>query len=153
MPAAQPIEKRFWNKVKKTRGCWFWTGSVGWNGYGLIELNRKAMRAHRLSWLLHYGSLPPDKCVLHHCDNPPCVNPNHLFLGTPKDNSADCRMKGRDFHARGESHGMVKLKEKQVLEIRHLRAQGLKQDKIASRFHVSRYAVSDIDCGRSWKHI
>ena len=88
------LEERFWAKVKKTRRCWIWTGTTP-NKYGMIRC--PPMRpAHRVSWEIHYGPIPKDMCVLHRCDNPPCVRPDHLFIGTKKDNALDSVAKGRN---------------------------------------------------------
>jgi hypothetical protein len=96
------IETRFWQfvEVKGENDCWLWQGSHNGNGYGELSqyaLNHtiKPMRAHRLSWEIHNGDIPDGMCVCHHCDTPRCVNPNHLFLGTHKDNMHDASVKGR----------------------------------------------------------
>jgi hypothetical protein len=101
------LVQRFWDKVQKTEGCWLWTGSKYNKGYG--SFNRT--RAHRFSYELHYGPIPVDLFVCHHCDNPPCVNPSHLFLGTALDNTQDelfkerhpkqtpCDYKGKHYHS------------------------------------------------------
>jgi len=90
-----PVEERFWAKVRKTRGCWYWIGGRAGKGYGQFMLRSYYQTyAHRVSWLLHYGD-PGDKWVLHKCDNMLCVRPDHLFLGTALDNVHDCIAKGR----------------------------------------------------------
>jgi hypothetical protein len=98
------IEARFWPKVEKTAGCWIWRGSRDRNGYGRISERNKPQLAHRVSWRIHHAA-EPTACVLHRCDNPPCVNPAHLFLGSRADNSKDMIAKGRfvDQHAK-KSH-------------------------------------------------
>lgn len=92
------LESRFWSKVRKTDGCWLWIGGKGHNGYGTLYVagaaNRQ-MKAHRLSWRIHFGTIPGGLWVLHHCDNPPCVRPDHLFLGNRSDNMKDAGRKGR----------------------------------------------------------
>lgn len=89
------LEQRFWKKVHKTDSCWLWTGAKFKSGYGQIDDKGKTLRAHRVSYELRYGVTPGDFHVLHSCDNPPCVNPSHLFLGTVKDNMRDCISKNR----------------------------------------------------------
>lgn len=86
---------RFWSKVNKTDGCWLWIASRHKKGYGQFKLDGKMRKAHRVAWELTYGPIPPDKNVCHTCDNPPCVRPDHLFLGTNGDNVRDAVKKGR----------------------------------------------------------
>ena len=88
------LADRLWNRVRKGSSCWTWTGATQ-HGYGYIGENGKILRTHRVSWTLHHGPIPDGLCVLHHCDNPPCVRPSHLFLGTHTDNMKDMVSKGR----------------------------------------------------------
>lgn len=92
MAALSPDSERFWAKVIKTGECWEWQGPDQ-RGYGIFGWKR----AHRVSWELHHGPIPPGQHVLHQCDNPPCVNPEHLWLGTPRDNASDRGAKGRTY--------------------------------------------------------
>lgn len=102
-----PLDIRFWNRVDKNGPtvrvelgpCWVWMGGTDIGGYGAIK-GTKRTSTHRVSWELHYGLIPDGLCVLHHCDNPPCVRPEHLFLGTRKDNAHDMIAKGRNYHGR-----------------------------------------------------
>jgi hypothetical protein len=93
------IEQRFWAKVRKRDGCWEWTGAKNADGYGMIGVNgvghKRHAPAHRVSWELHYGHIPTGMWVLHHCDNPPCIRPDHLFIGDRSANMKDCAAKGR----------------------------------------------------------
>lgn len=107
-------EARFWKRVEKTETCWFWKGTHLSNGYAVISLGKRdvKMLAHRFSWALAYGPIPEGLHVLHHCDTPGCVRPDHLFIGTHADNMADMARKGRAFAtrhpdrlARGDRHG------------------------------------------------
>ena len=100
-------------------GCWLWEGAWFPNGYGSITINRKAHGAHRVSWELFRGHIPDEQQVLHHCDVKCCVNPDHLFLGTSRDNNADRAAKGRNRDQRGENNSSAKLT---VERVRYLRA-------------------------------
>jgi hypothetical protein len=88
--------KTFWNKVNKTSGCWLWTAGKHEKGYGTFWVSKKCWKAHRYAWHLKHGKIPSGLCVLHKCDNPPCVNPDHLFLGTVLENNIDMFKKGRN---------------------------------------------------------
>lgn len=102
-------EQRFWKRVQKTDTCWLWTGSKTKDGYGQISVEGKNNLAHRFSWIFHNGPIPDALCVLHICDNPPCTNPEHLFLGTQPDNMADKTRKGRGNQLKGINHPRIKL--------------------------------------------
>lgn len=118
-----PVEQRFWKKVIKKGNdeCWLWTGSINSSEYkyGRIGVNGKNELAHRVSWILTYGNIPEEMNVLHKCDNPQCVNPNHLFLGTHQDNMDDMINKGRDNHD-PEDNGCAKLTWDMVRDIRKI---------------------------------
>ena len=115
----QPIENRFWPFVNKTESCWLWTGSCNPNGYGQISRERRGMNpvlAHRLSWRIHFGEDPGGNCVLHHCDNPKCVRPDHLFLGDMADNTHDMMKKKRG-HWQEKSPRAIKEIDRQIAEL------------------------------------
>jgi len=136
--------------VSKT-GCWEWTGAKYWTGYGHIIADKVHYAAHRASYLLHVGKIPDDKVVCHKCDNPPCVNPDHLFLGTKADNSADMVRKMRS--ARGVKNGKAKLTEDDARAVLSLNKQGMSLGSLAKRFGVTKAAIRFIVIGKNWKHL
>lgn len=146
-------KEKFWKKVNKIDTCWLWTGRTGLNGrYGDFQTKWcKESSSHRISWYLHYGEIPKGLFVCHHCDNPLCVNPEHLFLGTPKDNTMDMIHKWR--HQYGEKHGNAKLTDDIVREIRELKDTGLIQEEIASIYGVDRSTVGLVLNNKIWKHV
>lgn len=103
-------DERFWEKVVKSNGCWRWSGSTGNYGYGQLRSGEDLERAHRISWELHFGPIPLGMQVLHHCDNPPCVRPDHLWLGTAKTNAEDRQSKGRQRRPPGDLRHVVPTK-------------------------------------------
>ena len=144
--------ERFESKFSKLpNGCWQWNGAKKPNGYGNFMLKNKVLHitAHRASWLIYRGEIPEGMYVCHRCDNPACVNPDHLFIGTPKDNQDDMHHKGRTVGPRlgGALHYGHKLKNSQVLEVRNLRESGKQLKEIAALFNVSLATVSYI-CSR-----
>lgn len=145
---------RFWNKVDKKNGCWTWKGYLDKDGYGNFLFNGKLIRAHRFSWILEHGEISDKKLyVCHHCDNPPCVRPDHLFLGTNQDNMLDMIKKGLMFW-RGSRNSQAKLKEEQVLKIREMYSTGeYSQQKIASIFGVNQTLIGFIVRRVKWQHI
>lgn len=142
------LEQRFWSKVQKTESCWLWTGSKDRYGRGRINVSGKPLVASRVAWILVHKTIPGGH-VLHHCDNPSCVNPDHLFLGTQLENQQDSVAKGR--HARGETNGRAKLTVKEVKVIRALAAKGIKQSVLAGRFKVSQGHISHIINYHYWE--
>ena len=146
--AADDIE-RFWSKVDTSSkdGCWLWTATLT-HGYGSFWLAGTNARAHRVAYTLAHGTIPDDLCVCHRCDNPRCVNPEHLFLGTNAENQADKVAKQR--HSRGESHGAARMTFEDAVEIRRLAARGVKRTAIATRFKVSRAVVHAVLANRIW---
>jgi len=142
---------RFWSKVKVagSNECWLWQAGTNDQGYGTFRLGNMN-RAHRVSFEITNGPIPEGLDVLHTCDNPPCVNPHHLWLGTNLDNVIDRETKQRGNHPRGESHGRAKLTEEQA---RYIRASFECARVLATRFRISKTQVKDIKNKRAWKHI
>jgi hypothetical protein len=146
------IEK-FNSKIHKTESCWLWTGCIGSHGYGVFSVSHEEIHlAHRYAWFLKTGQHPKDKCVCHTCDNKQCVNPDHLWIGTIKDNNLDCKNKGRLNPGRmpGQSNPSAKLTE--------IQAQLIKTDTrpvkvIAGNYSVSIDTIYNIKNGKNWKHI
>ena len=142
------IEARFWRRVDQSGGpeaCWLWLGGVTDSGYARCSRpGGKHVMGHRLSWELLHGFIPTGLLVLHKCDNPPCVNPSHLFLGTEADNTADMLRKGRKAPTHGELNGLTKLSQAQVsLIVQRLQA-GEYQHVIALDFAVSKSTIQRI---------
>lgn len=176
-----PFEERFWARVQKSDGCWIWTGNRTYQGYGSTYnagyYEGKREGAHRIAYRLTYGDFPKELLVCHHCDNPPCVRPDHLFLGSNKDNLLDAKNKGR--LPKGEKHwrylrseltkrgykrpGMdwirgsrnhnSKLTESDVRIIRSLRKAGSRCVDLAKAFGIKSCTVESICSLKSWKHV
>lgn len=144
---------RFWRKVDQTNanGCWQWTGCKMSSGYGNLLFNGKNCLAHRASYQLNIGPIPPTLEVCHRCDNRLCVNPAHLFVGTHHENEIDKMNKGRT--TRGELDGMAKLTTQDVLEMAKMYDEGMSNREIARAKNVQPQRVSAIFGGRSWKHL
>src|SRR5574340_407485 len=149
--------ERFFDKVspEALTGCWLWTGAVKELGYGVIGLGTREQgtsKAHRVSWELHNGPIPSGLNVLHSCDTPSCVNPDHLRLGTLSDNARDCVNRGRLKlpDNRGERAAWSKLTAADVLEIKTRQASGA---DYARRFNVSRSAIYEIWRGKNWASV
>jgi len=158
---AKDIE-RFWKKVdiKGEDECWEWMAGKFKSGYGIFRIDKKLYKSHRISWILENGQIPEDNSyfktlfVCHKCDNKKCVNPHHLFLGTCKENMIDCSKKGRLSDNSGEKHGLHKLTEQEVLEIRFKYGTGLyTQKELAEEYGVAQPHISIIIRNKSWKHI
>ena len=148
------LEKRFWRHVpRRGDGCWEWQGHRSPSGYGHFNVTPTLpVRAHRVSYALSVGLFPQEMLVLHRCDNPPCVNPAHLFLGTAADNTADCRAKRR--HAHGTRHGSAKLTESDVRAIRErYAAGGVSTSRLATVYGVAPSTVARIITREKWGHV
>jgi|SRR3990167_3926055 len=154
-PIKKSIEQRFWKYVKKTAGCWERIGLKRPDGYGRFSINSIHIRAHRFSWELHNGPIPEGMCVLHRCDNRPCIRNSHLWLGTHSDNTRDMDKKGRRVPnpRRGENHPSAKLTEFAVKPIRVKYRNGMRAAEIARQFHVSAVLIGLIVRRKNWCHI
>lgn len=137
--------------VKEQNGCWRWVGTLDAAGYGLLCVRDKMVRATRLSLLLHGVEVPAGQFACHHCDNPKCVNPDHLFAGTPKDNTHDALTKNRML--KGEKNGRAKLVEADVLAIRARHSVGATVKELAAEFGVWPTAISRIIHRTRWAHV
>ncbi len=150
----RPLEDRFNEKVDKTKSetfwggkrCHEWTGHVMPNGYGQINIDRRANYVHRVSWEMNYGPIPIGQYVLHRCDNRKCVNPEHLFLGTFHENMDDMVAKNRQ--AAGERNSHAKLTNEAV---RAIRSSSLKQQELAEMFGVTQPTISEVQSGKIWR--
>lgn len=150
---------RFWAKVNVLGpdDCWEWLDHCTKGGYGQFKLGHKMLTAHRVSWNLTYGPIPEGLCCCHKCDNRKCINPNHMFLGTKKDNTQDMISKGRHSYVshNGITNGRAALTESQVIEIRRLYTleNHMLQKELALLFGVSKSQIGNIIQRKVWKHI
>ncbi len=164
--------QRFWAKVEKTADCWLWRGGLNENGYGVFRLNNRTVLSHRVAYELSNGTIPDGLLVCHHCDNPPCMRPDHLFIGTNADNVRDRVEKGRSAKggaakgekhwskthperiARGEKHGRAVLAEEEVRAIRSRYQTGvITQYRLAEEFGVRKGTISRVLRRESWAHV
>ena len=146
---------RFWSKVDVggPDECWLWRAATNQNGYGVFhDDDNHGHPAHRVAWILTKGD-PGDKFACHICDNPPCCNPGHLFLGTAKANSDDMWAKGRARRALGEKHGSSKLTAEDARQIRVARRLGISGRWLALLFGVKETTISAIHSGATWRHV
>lgn len=132
-------------------GCWLWTGTVSSVGYGIISVNYENWSSHRLSYAVYHGAIPPGKWVLHRCDNYLCVNPDHLYAGTPKNNTQDAMQRGR--MTRGSRINTAVLHESQIPQIRKQLEAGVTCAAIAAELGVDRTTINCLKLGKSWRHI
>jgi hypothetical protein len=148
----KPHAERFVEKIDTTAGpdaCWPWISARNARGYGVFQLYGRTRLAHRMVAHLRIGFLPRSLCVCHKvCDNPPCCNPAHLFVGTRADNTSDMVRKGRNYVARGECSGAAKLTQSQVLAIRQ---SSESQRALGRRYGVDHSTISRIRSGQNWK--
>lgn len=150
---------RFFEQVSKepSTGCWLWNGSQTRGDYGQLSVNNRDVKAHRFSYQTFVGEIPQGMLVCHHCDTPACVNPHHLFLGTPKENTQDALKKGRlktPHVLSGEANPCSLLSNESVIEIRRLYATTrIKQSELALQFGVNQTTISRVIRGASWGHV
>jgi len=149
--------ERFWSKVEKSPDCWIWKAAKR-NGYGVLTITtqrqKRVIYAHRLSYELANGPIPKGMYVLHHCDRAACVRPDHLFLGSQRDNLADMTNKGRRVQVFGEAQANAKLTWRKVSEIRGLYAtRHVSHRKLAALFHVDYGTIGRIIRGERWNPV
>lgn len=173
----EKLIERFLSKVDKItsdKGCWLWLGGKDKSGYGQFNFYGRTKRTHRFSYMIFKGEIAKDKQIRHKCDNPSCVNPDHLDIGTQQDNMNDMKnrnrqAKGENYSIRGDKNGtrlhpetrprgesqyLAKLTEEQVIKIRELYATGnYTQQELANKFNVLQCTISDIINNKTWKHI
>lgn len=144
-----------YNHIKDVNGCWEWQRSIDNSGYGRVNIDGKIWLTHRLSWTIHNGPIPKTTSgrgmsVCHKCDNPKCINPDHLFLGTDKDNVHDAIHKNRRADQKGMNNPNRILTEQDVRDIRSMPGP---HRVIAARYGVSKYCIDEIRARTTWKHI
>jgi hypothetical protein len=149
------LSKRIWGKVDKSAECWVWIGYKQPFGYGVINTgsrtdgSRATKLVHRVVYELEFGPIPEGGCILHKCDNPSCVKPDHLFLGTQSENVADMIAKGRKRVARGKDHPSYKLSSQKKREIcQRYSAGNVTQQKLAEEYGVNQATISKIVLGK-----
>lgn len=150
-------QARFWQYVEWSPECWTWRGALGKTGYGTFTMSGgRRTNAHRAMWIFRNGPIPENLVICHKCDNPSCVNPAHLFIGTQGDNMADMFAKGRRSalpHPLGEANHNSVLSREKVLKIRALRAAGKSLKEVATIFGIAGTTVSAVANRKIWKHV
>lgn len=146
------IDERFWEKVAvgSNEDCWPWLAALTHDNYGRFSVDGGQVMSHRMAWILTNGKLEPNICVCHSCDNPPCCNPAHLWLGRHQDNQRDMAHKKR---RSGTINGRSILKETDIPRIISLRENGLTYTDIAKKYAVSKHTIGRIIRGEGWTHI
>ncbi len=147
---------RFLKKIDRSGTCWEWQGCKTPDGYGRINIGGRVALAHRFMWEQTNGKIPTSLCVRHACDNPSCVNPKHLLVGTHADNMKDMSDRGRHVSPKGEANGSSKLTEQQVVEIRRRHKPYSRKNggsSLGREFGVSDALIGLIAKGKAWKHV
>lgn len=154
--------ERFMSHVTKTESCWEWTAAKNEKGYGVVGVGGRTYKAHRWLYAITIGSIPESLCLLHSCDNPSCVNPAHLVLGTRADNNKDMCDKGRhatveDYtkegcYPRGENHHAARLTANMVAQLREDRSVGMSYSKLSSKYGISSGHCHRIVNNKAWRH-
>jgi hypothetical protein len=147
------LEERFWRKVRRDEhGCWEWLGAGRIGGYGHFNVGKRFVGAHRLAYELTYGPIPQGIVVCHRCDNPRCVRPDHLFVGSARDNMSDCRDKGRlgDKRRLGLNNGATRITPELASLIREARAAGMSRPQLAKRYGISIVTITQITSNKHW---
>lgn len=143
------LEERFFSRFKVLEnGCWQWIAHADKDGYGVMPSNGKNIRAHRYSYEYHVGPIPDGMSICHKCDNPGCVNPEHFFVGSAKDNAQDALAKQRNFV--GEKNSRSKLTQEQV---KFIRSSNIRSQELASMFNVNKSTINNIRRGATWGHL
>lgn len=151
-----PMPDRFWAKVRRVGECWEWAGVHRFDNYGQFGIGGQMRLAHRIAWELTNGPIPDGLYVCHHCDNPPCVRPDHLFLGTARDNALDMLAKGRQGYtgSPGEQNHQAKLTASQVRAIRRRYARGgISQRALAQEYGVTQTTIGRAIRGECWSEV
>ncbi|MEK4108151.1 HNH endonuclease [Paenibacillus sp. FSL R10-2791] len=136
------------------KGCFECSSHIpGTGGYPRIQIRGKQTKMSRFVYKECFGDIPDGHYVLHKCDNPRCINPEHLFTGTAKENFYDMRKKGRENYAKGSQSGNSKLTEIEILEIKRMISKGISDREVAKKFPVSHHTIYEIRKGKTWKHV
>jgi len=150
-------KKRFFNKVRKTKKCWIWNGAKTSKGYGRFKIKGKLKLSHRISYLIRYGMFDENMFICHKCDNPRCVKPSHLFLGTRSDNMIDCYEKGRLYIGKGnflKGHkDSAILTDRKVIKIKKMIQSGEKLISISKKFKIKYQTIRDLSSGRTYYNV
>lgn len=157
----QQHRERFWSKVDKSGECWEWLAAKNRKGYGVAWDGWRTQKAHRVAWADAHGGYP-DGCLLHQCDNPGCVNPGHMRVGSRAENNAEMVSRGRhvpggtygDGHyVRGTTHHAARLTPTRVREIRHDRLAGMSYAALGRKYGINQSAAWKVCNGKLWRHV